>query len=46
MSAPAGAIGDGRLMGPVSGLLWLTAGIAAAVVQPLAGTPHQHRAIA
>jgi hypothetical protein len=46
MSAPARAIGDSRLMGPVSELLWLTAGIAAAAVQPLPGTPHQHRAIA
>jgi diguanylate cyclase (GGDEF)-like protein len=46
MSARVQAIGDSRLMGPVSGLLWLTAGIAAAVVQPLPGTPHEHRGIA
>jgi diguanylate cyclase (GGDEF)-like protein len=32
-------------MGPVSGLLWLTAGIAALVVQPLPGTPHEHRLV-
>ena len=45
MPARARAIGDSRLMGPVSGLLWLTAGIAAAVVQPLPGTPSEHRLI-
>jgi diguanylate cyclase (GGDEF)-like protein len=32
-------VGDSRLMGPVSGLLWLTAGIAAAVCQVLPGVP-------
>jgi diguanylate cyclase (GGDEF)-like protein len=32
-------VGDSRLMGPVSGLLWLTAGIAAAVCQALPGMP-------
>jgi diguanylate cyclase (GGDEF)-like protein len=33
------AVGDSRLMGPVSGLLWLTAGIAAAICQTLPGMP-------
>jgi len=33
-------------MGPVSRLLWTTAGIAAAVVQPLPGTPDSHRLLA
>ena len=32
-------VGDSRLMGPVSGLLWLTAGIAAAICQVLPGMP-------
>ncbi|MEA2382036.1 MAG: hypothetical protein QOH72_2007 [Solirubrobacteraceae bacterium] len=32
-------------MGPVSGLLWLTAGIAALLVQPLPGTPHEYRLV-
>jgi hypothetical protein len=32
-------------MGPVSGLLWLTAGIAAAVVQPLPGTLREQRGL-
>jgi len=32
-------MGDSRLMGPVSGLLWLTAGIAAAICQLLPGMP-------
>jgi diguanylate cyclase (GGDEF)-like protein len=45
MSARVQAVGDSRLMGPVSGLLWLTAGIAALVVQPLPGTPHEHPVI-
>jgi diguanylate cyclase (GGDEF)-like protein len=38
-------VGDSRLMGPVSGLLWMTAGVAAAVVQPLPGIPHEHPAL-
>jgi diguanylate cyclase (GGDEF)-like protein len=46
MSVRDHAIGDSRLMGPVSGLLWLTAGIAAAVVQSLPGAPGEHRLIA
>jgi diguanylate cyclase (GGDEF)-like protein len=46
MSIREHGVGDSRLMGPVSGLLWMTAGIAAAVVQPLPGTPHEHRALA
>jgi diguanylate cyclase (GGDEF)-like protein len=46
MSARDYGVGDSRLMGPVSGLLWMTAGIAAAVVQPLPGTPHAHAALA
>lgn len=33
-------------MGPVSGLLWITAGIAAAVVQPLSGTSREHPVLA
>ena len=32
-------VGDSSLMGPVSGLLWLTAGIAAALCQALPGMP-------
>ena len=32
-------VGDSRLMGPVSGLLWLTAGIAAAICQVLPEMP-------
>jgi diguanylate cyclase (GGDEF)-like protein len=39
-------VGDGRLMGPVSGLLWLTAGIAAAVCQALPGMPGTRPALA
>jgi diguanylate cyclase (GGDEF)-like protein len=46
MSIAEHGVGDSRLMGPVSGLLWMTAGIAAAVVQPLPGTPHRHAALA
>jgi diguanylate cyclase (GGDEF)-like protein len=46
MSARDHGVGDSRLMGPVSGLLWITAAIAAAVVQPLPGTPHEHAALA
>jgi diguanylate cyclase (GGDEF)-like protein len=46
MSVREHGVGDSRLMGPVSGLLWITAGIAAAVVQPLPGTPHAHRLVA
>jgi diguanylate cyclase (GGDEF)-like protein len=46
MSARDYGVGDSRLMGPVSGLLWMTAGIAAAVVQPFPGTPQAHRALA
>jgi diguanylate cyclase (GGDEF)-like protein len=45
MSVRDHGVGDSRLMGPVSGLLWMTAGIAAAVVQPLPGTPDEHRAL-
>jgi diguanylate cyclase (GGDEF)-like protein len=44
MSARDHGVGDSRLMGPVSGLLWITAAIAAAVVQALPGTPQQHAA--
>jgi diguanylate cyclase (GGDEF)-like protein len=40
------AVGDSRLMGPVSGLLWLTAGIAAAVCQMLPGTADRAPALA
>lgn len=40
------AVGDSRLMGPVSGLLWLTAGIAAAVCQVLPGMPARSGAVA
>jgi hypothetical protein len=39
-------VGDSRLMGPISGVLWLTAGIAAAVVQLLPGTPREHPELA
>src|SRR3954452_5620980 len=46
MSVREHGVGDSRLMGPVSGLLWITAGIAAAVVQPLTGTPSEHPLIA
>ncbi len=46
MSARDHGVGDSRLMGPVSGLLWITAAIAATVVQPLPGTPHEHAALA
>jgi diguanylate cyclase (GGDEF)-like protein len=46
MSVREHGVGDSRLMGPVSGLLWITAGIAAAVVQPLPGTPHAHPVLA
>jgi hypothetical protein len=46
MSAREHGVGDSRLMGPVSGLLWITAGIAAAVVQPLPGTPQGHAVLA
>jgi diguanylate cyclase (GGDEF)-like protein len=46
MSVRDHGVGDSRLMGPVSGLLWMTAGIAAAVVQPLPGTAHEHAALA
>jgi diguanylate cyclase (GGDEF)-like protein len=46
MSVREHGVGDSRLMGPVSGLLWITAGIAAAVVQPLPGTPREHRLLA
>ena len=46
MSVRDHGVGDSRLMGPVSGLLWMTAGIAAAVVQLLPGTPHAHPALA
>jgi diguanylate cyclase (GGDEF)-like protein len=46
MSARDFGVGDSRLMGPVSGLLWITAGIAAAVVQPFPGTPEKHAALA
>jgi diguanylate cyclase (GGDEF)-like protein len=46
MSVREHGVGDSRLMGPVSGLLWITAGIAAAVVQPLPGTPSEHQLIA
>jgi hypothetical protein len=42
MSTREHGIGDSRLMGPVSGLLWLTAGIAAAVCQALPGMPGTH----
>jgi hypothetical protein len=38
-------VGDSRLRGPVSGLLWLTAGIAAAVCQALPGTPDRAPAV-
>jgi hypothetical protein len=34
--------GDRRLMGPVSGFLWLTAAAAAIVCQLLPGTPREH----
>jgi hypothetical protein len=34
--------GDQRLMGPVSGFLWLTAAAAAIVCQVLPGTPRSH----
>src|SRR5919107_5727518 len=46
MSVRDQGVGDSRLMGPVSGLLWMTAGLAAAVVQPLPGTPHAHATLA
>jgi diguanylate cyclase (GGDEF)-like protein len=46
MSVREHGVGDSRLMGPVSGLLWITAGIAAAVVQPLPGIPNDHRVLA
>jgi diguanylate cyclase (GGDEF)-like protein len=39
MSSRDHGVGDSRLMGPVSGLLWLTAGIAAAICQALPGMP-------
>jgi diguanylate cyclase (GGDEF)-like protein len=42
MSSREFGIGDSRLMGPVSGLLWLTAGLAAAVCQLLPGMPGSH----
>jgi diguanylate cyclase (GGDEF)-like protein len=42
MSTRDHGLGDSRLMGPVSGLLWLTAGIAAAVCQVLPGMPERH----
>jgi diguanylate cyclase (GGDEF)-like protein len=46
MSVRENGVGDSRLMGPVSGLLWITAGIAAAVVQPLPGMPQEHAVLA
>ena len=46
MSTRHHGIGDSRLMGPVSGLLWLTAGIAAAVCQLLPGMPGGHPRVA
>jgi hypothetical protein len=42
MSVRDYGIGDSRLLGPVSGLLWITAAIAAVVVQPFPGTPEKH----
>jgi diguanylate cyclase (GGDEF)-like protein len=42
MSSNEHGFGDRRLMGPVSGLLWLTAAGAALVCQALPGTPHAH----
>ena len=39
-------VGDSRLVGPVSGLLWLTAGVAAAVCQALPRTPDRAPAVA
>jgi diguanylate cyclase (GGDEF)-like protein len=46
MSVREYGVGDSRLMGPVSGLLWITAAIAAVIVQPLPGTPHEHQLLA
>ena len=46
MSTRHHGIGDSRLMGPVSGLLWLTAGIAAAVCQLLPDMPGRHPLLA
>ena len=46
MSTRHHGIGDSRLMGPVSGLLWLTAGIAAAVCQLLPDMPGGHPLLA
>jgi diguanylate cyclase (GGDEF)-like protein len=46
MSTREHGMGDSRLMGPVSGLLWLTAGIAAAVCQALPGMPGVYPGVA
>jgi diguanylate cyclase (GGDEF)-like protein len=46
MSTREHGMGDSRLMGPVSGLLWLTAGIAAAVCQLLPGMPGVYPGVA
>jgi hypothetical protein len=37
VSSRVQGIGDSRLMGPVSGLLWMTAGVAAVVCQLVPG---------
>jgi len=42
MNAHEHGFGDRRLMGPVSGFLWLTAAAAAIVCQLLPGTPREH----